>query len=111
MFKKLILLIFILPLFISLYCAQQNNDIEDILDHWFDKDDYYGIIYSRPIGKEGIWEIGKKKFNIVSSTKIDEEDANMEIGVCVEVEFKNGQLVELETADIRKCQKSISKFF
>ena len=99
MVKKLIVLPIIVTLLIFLYYFNQGKDIEDVLDHWFDKDDYHGIIYQRPKYKAGTWIIGDKKFNIVESTRIDEENGPPEVGQCVEIEIgtlKNYSMPKLE---------------
>jgi len=105
MFKKLIVLPIIVTLFIFLYYFNQGKDIEDFLDHWFDKDDYHGIIYQRPEEKVGAWTIGEKTFNIVESTRLDEENGPAVVGKCVEVEFNNNSLTEIETTSQDRCKK------
>ena len=104
MFKKLIVLPIIVTLFIFLYYFNQGKDIEDVLDHWFDEDDYHGIIYQRPEEKVGAWTIGKKTFNIVESTRLDEENGPAVVGQCIEVEFDNNSLTEIETTSQDRCK-------
>ena len=103
MFKKLIVLPIIVTLFIFLYYFNQGKDIEDVLDHWFDEDDYHGIIYQRPEEKVGAWTIGDKTFNIVESTRLDEENGLAVVGQCIEVEFDNNSLTEIETTSQDRC--------
>jgi hypothetical protein len=105
MVKKSIVLIIIVTLFIFFYYANQGKDIEDVLDHWFDEDDYHGIIYNRPEEKVGSWTIGDKTFNIVESTRLDEENGPAVVGQCVEVEFDNNSLTEIETTSQDRCKK------
>lgn len=105
MVKNLIVLAVIVTLFILVYYLNQGKDIEDFLDHWFDEDDYHGIIYQRPDEKVGAWTIGDKTFNIVESTRLDEEDGPLAVGQCVEVEFDNNSLTEIETASQDRCKK------
>ena len=104
MFKKLIVLPIIVTLFIFLYYFNQGKDIEDVLDHWFDEDDYHGIIYQRPEEKVGAWTIGDKTFNIVESTRLDEENGPAVVGQCIEVEFDNNSLTEIETTSQYRCK-------
>ena len=104
MFKKLIVLPLIVTLFIFLYYFVQGKDIEDVLDHWFDEDDYHGIIYQRPEEKVGAWTIGDKTFNIVESTRLDEENGPAVVGQCIEVEFDNNSLKEIETTSQDRCK-------
>ena len=105
MFKKLIVLPIIVTLFLFLYFFNQGKDIEDVLDHWFDEDDYHGIIYNRPEEKVGAWTIGDKTFNIVESTRLDQENGPAVVGQCVEVEFDNNSLTEIETTSQDRCKK------
>ena len=105
MVKKLIVVVTIVTLIIFLYYFNQGKDLEDVLDHWFDKDDYHGIIYDRPEEKAGAWTIGDKTFNIVESTRLDEENGPAVVGQCVEVEMDNNSLTEIETTSKDRCKK------
>jgi hypothetical protein len=104
MVKKLVVFIIIVTLFIFFYYSRNGEDIEDILDHWFDEDDYHGIIYTRPEEKVGGWAIGDKIFNIVESTHLDEENGPAVVGQCVEVEIDNNSLMEIETTSLDRCK-------
>jgi hypothetical protein len=104
MVKKLIVVLIILTLFIFLYYFNQGKDIEDILDHWFDEDDYHGMIYKRPEEKVGAWTIGEKTFYIVESTRLDEKNGPAVVGQCVEVEMDKNSLMEIETTSQDRCK-------
>jgi len=107
MVKKSIVLIIIVTLFILIYFTNQDNDIEDVLDHWFDEDDFHGIIYNRPAEKVGAWVIGDKTFYIVESIRLDEENGPAVVGQCVEVEFDNNSITEIETTSQDRCNNLI----
>ena len=105
MVKKLIVFISIVTVFIFFYYFNKGIDLEDILDHWFDEDDYHGIIFKRPEKKVGAWTIGDKTFYIVESTRLDEENGPAVVGQCVEVEMDNNSLMEIETTSQDRCKK------
>ena len=107
MVKKSIVLIIIVTLFIVIYFTNQDNDIEDVLDNWFDEDDYHGIISNRPEEKVGAWTIGDKTFYIVESIRLDEENGPAVVGQCVEVEFDNNSITEIETTSQDRCNNLI----
>ena len=104
MVKKLIVFIIIVTFFTFFFYFSKGKDLEDILDHWFDEDDYHGMIYKRPEDKVGAWTIGDKTFNIVESTRLDEENGPAVVGQCIEVEFDNNSLTEIETTSQDRCK-------
>jgi hypothetical protein len=68
-------------------------------------EDFYGIIESRPEGKAGIWVIGGREINVTENTEFDEDHGPFVVGACVEVEFEDGVVDELETEKSHKCNK------
>lgn len=61
-----------------------------------DDDDYYGIIKSRPEGKVGEWVIGDKTINVTDAVEIEEDHGPATVGACVEVDFDDNVIDEIE---------------
>jgi hypothetical protein len=69
------------------------------------KDDYYGIVESRPGGKVGIWIVGGRSVEVTESTDPDEDNGPLEIGTCAEVDIDEGKVEEIESEPVGKCSK------
>ena len=61
-----------------------------------DDDDYYGIIKSRPEGIVGEWVIGDKTINVTDAVEIEENHGPAKVGACVEVDFDDNVIDEIE---------------
>jgi len=70
-----------------------------------DDEDFYGFIESRPQDKVGIWIISGREISVTECTKFDEDYGPFVVGACVEVEFENGIVDELETEKSHKCSR------
>ena len=70
------------------------------------KNDFYGIIESRPDGKVGTWVIGGRSVDVTEKTELDDDNGPLIVGVCVEVDVDNGIVEEIESEPMRKCKKS-----
>jgi hypothetical protein len=70
-----------------------DNDVE-----------YTGILDHRPEGKEGMWVIDGKSFSVTADVELDEDDGPLQPGSCVEIEMEEGNVKEIESAAIEKCQ-------
>lgn len=70
-------------------------------------DDFYGKIESRPDGaKAGQWVIGGRTVGVTARTELDERKGPHAVGACVEVEFDDGIVEEIETERMKKCDKT-----
>ena len=86
---KPILLVLLTGLSVS--CA--DNEVE-----------YYGVLDHRPEGKDGMWVIDGKSFSVTDEVELDEDDGPLKAGVCVELEMEDGDVKEIESAKMEKCQ-------
>lgn len=69
-------------------------------------DDFYGKIESQPgSGKVGQWVIGGRTVDVTAKTELEEGKGPHAVGTCVEVEFDDGVVEEIETERMRKCDK------
>ena len=111
--KKYTLIAAALILAMSGYAVSKNNnkDIEDYFDDWFDNDDYYGLVVEMPEGNIGEWTIGDRKFDITSSTKLDAEDGPIQVGTCVEVDFEDNVVEEIESRNNDRCSQFIVNYW
>ena len=71
----------------------------------FAKEDFYGIIESRPEGKVGTWIIDGRSVNVTEKTELDEDNGPLNIGTCAEVDIDNRLVEEIEGEPIKKCKK------
>ena len=78
---------------ISLSASCSDNEVE-----------YYGILDHRPEGKDGMWVIDGKSFSVTDEVELDEDHGPITVGACVELEMDEGDVKEIETAEMDKCQ-------
>jgi len=88
-FLKLILVIVVAGSLTS--CADKEIEYTGILDH-------------RPEGKDGMWVIDGKSFSVTEEVELDEDHGPIKIGVCVELEMEDGDVQEIESKEMKKCQ-------
>lgn len=70
-------------------------------------EDFYGKIESRPDGaKVGQWVIGGRTLDVTAKAELDEGKGPHTVGACVEVEFDDGIVEEIETEKMKKCDKT-----
>ncbi|AZB73630.1 DUF5666 domain-containing protein [Synechococcus elongatus] len=65
------------------------------------KEDFYGIIQQRPSGTVGTWTIGDRAVTVTDQTELE---GNLVVGTCVEVDFDNGRVEEIEVEPLSKCR-------
>lgn len=65
------------------------------------KNDFYGIIEQRPSGKVGTWTIGGRAIQVTEQTNLE---GQLTVGTCVEVDFDDGRVEEIEAEPISKCR-------
>ncbi|NLI82411.1 MAG: hypothetical protein GX443_12120 [Deltaproteobacteria bacterium] len=71
-----------------------------------DRARYYGIIESRPVqGFHGQWVIGGHTITTGPQTQFDETEGPLAVGSCAKVDFRNGQVHEIDIEPMRDCQK------
>lgn len=87
--RKLILIIFL----ISLSASCSDNEVE-----------YTGILDHRPEGKDGMWVIDGKSFSVTDEVDLDEDHGPITAGTCVELEMEDGEVREIESEEMEKCQ-------
>jgi len=87
--RKLILIVFLISL--SASCSDNEAEYTGILDH-------------RPEGKDGMWVIGGKSFSVTDEVDLDEDHGPITAGACVELEMEDGEVKEIETEEMEKCQ-------
>lgn len=78
---------------ISLSASCSDNEVE-----------YYGILDHRPEGKDGMWVIDSKSFSVTDEVELDEDHGPIAVGTCVELEMEEGDVKEIESAEMDKCQ-------
>jgi hypothetical protein len=66
--------------------------------------EYTGILDHRPEGKDGIWVIDGKSFSVTDEVELDEDHGPIAAGACVELEMDEGDVEEIESAEMEKCQ-------
>jgi hypothetical protein len=87
-------LFWILSAMITLFTAScADNEVE-----------YYGILDHRPEGKDGMWVIDGKSFSVTNDVKLEEEHGPITAGACVELEMEEGNVKEIESQEMDKCQ-------
>jgi len=86
---KLILLVFLIS--ISASCSDNEAEYTGILDH-------------RPEGKDGMWVIDGKSFSVTDVVDLDEDHGPIIAGACVELEMEDGEVREIESEEMDKCQ-------
>jgi len=57
-----------------------------------------------PEGKTGNWIIGGRKVVVRQRTELDEDRGPFRVGACVEVEYDDREVEELETKQPERCQ-------
>ena len=69
-----------------------------------DKEEYTGILEHRPDGKDGMWVIDGKSYSVTDEVDLDEDHGPITIGACVELEMEDGDVKEIESEEMDKCQ-------
>ena len=83
-----------LPVFLlSLSASCSDNEVE-----------YTGILEHRPEGKDGMWVISGQSFSVTEEVELEEDHGPLTTGVCVELEMEEGDVKEIESTEIAKCQ-------
>jgi hypothetical protein len=84
----------ILPAVLAIFItACADNEVE-----------YTGILDHRPEGKDGMWVIDGKSFSVTDEVELDEDHGPITAGTCVELEMEDGEVREIESEDMEKCQ-------
>ena len=65
---------------------------------------FTGILDHRPEGKDGMWVIDGKSFSVTEAVDLDEDEGPITVGTCVELEMDEGDVTEIESAKMDKCQ-------
>ena len=86
---KPVLLVLISGVFVS--CS--DNEVE-----------YYGVLDHRPESKDGMWVIDGKSFSVTAEVDLDEDHGPIKVGTCVELEMEEGDVKEIESTEMEKCQ-------
>ena len=66
--------------------------------------EYTGVLDHRPEGKDGMWVIDGKSFSVTNEVELDEDHGPIAVGACVELEMDEGDVKEIESAEMDKCQ-------
>ena len=66
--------------------------------------EYTGILDHRPEGKDGMWVIDGKSFSVTDEVDLDEDHGPIIAGACVELEMEDGEVREIESEEMEKCQ-------
>ena len=66
--------------------------------------EYTGVLDHRPEGKDGMWVIDGKSFSVTDEVELDEDHGPIAVGTCVELEMDDGDVEEIESTEIGKCQ-------
>ena len=85
-------------------CSGMPDDGEDTPgDDAGADDDFYGILESRPEGIAGPWVVGGQTFQATVATRWSVDDGPLSPGVCVSVDWENGQVWEIESEPMSAC--------
>ncbi len=68
-----------------------------------DKVEQTGILDHRPEGKDGMWVIDGISYSVNEDVELDEDKGPLSAGACVELEMKDGDVTEIESKDMEKC--------
>ena len=66
--------------------------------------EYTGVLDHRPEGKDGMWVIDGKSFSVTDEVELDEDHGPITVGACVELEMDDGDVKEIESTEMDKCQ-------
>ena len=69
-----------------------------------DEAEYTGILEHRPEGKDGMWVISGQSFSVSDEVELDEDHGPLTAGACVELEMEDGDVREIESEEMEKCQ-------
>ena len=69
-----------------------------------DEVEYTGILDHRPEGKDGMWVIDGTSFSVTEAVDLDEDHGPVTAGACVELEMEDGEVKEIESQEMEKCQ-------
>ena len=84
----------ILPVMVALFASScTDNEVE-----------YTGILDHRPESKDGMWVIAGKSFSVTDEVELDEDHGPITVGACVELEMEEGDVKEIESTEMEKCQ-------
>ena len=83
----------LIVILISLSASCSDNEAE-----------YYGILDHRPEGKDGMWVIDGKSFSVTDEVELEEDHGPITVGACVELEMDEGDVKEIESAEMDECQ-------
>lgn len=65
--------------------------------------EYYGIIKSMPEDGVGTWRIGSRDFEVDRWVDIEEDEGEIMVGRCVEVDLEGDEVEEIETKAMHRC--------
>ena len=78
--------------------AKQGNDDKD-------REVFIGIIQSMPSsGLQGEWIIGGQTFLTIPGTEFDQTDGPLTVNGCAKVEFRNGEVHEIDSEPLSDCK-------
>lgn len=83
----------ILMLSLSSSCSDSENEMK-----------YTGLLEHRPEGKDGMWVIDGQSFSVSGEVDLDEDHGPLNVGTCVELEMEDGDVKEIESERMEKCQ-------
>ena len=66
--------------------------------------EYTGILDHRPEGKDGMWVINGTSFSVTENVELEEDNGPLEAGACVELEMEDGDVKEIESKEMEKCE-------
>ncbi len=69
--------------------------------------DFYGRLESRPEGAVGTWVVAGQSVEVDARVELDEGHGALVVGRCVEVEFDQGRVDEIESEPEHKCASPV----
>jgi hypothetical protein len=66
-------------------------------------DKFYGTVERMPDNRIGTWVIGGHKIVATEQTELEEDDGQIRVGTCVEVESEGKVVEEIERKAIGQC--------
>lgn len=69
-----------------------------------DEAEFTGILEHRPEGKDGMWVISGQSFSVSDEVELDEDHGPLTAGACVGLEMEDGDVTEIESEKMEKCQ-------
>ena len=65
--------------------------------------DFHGLVDNRPANVAGTWVIGGRELQVSAKTRLVQDQGPIQVGTCVAVDLKQGQVEEIESQKPDQC--------